>query len=168
MKKILLVIFFVGLSNLIYSQSQNQSQQINSDDEEVIIMSKAKHEALRHDMEDYKVLLVKYQSIRVEQEILTADLDRQSKLLNAKNETLVQAQNRIDYLESEANDLRIKIETQSQKITELNQNYRNMDRLYYVEKNKVYHMKKGQTQLYMWRGLTLFFFCAMLVVGTNH
>src|SRR5258705_7363897 len=97
MKKILLLIFFVSLSNLIYSQStENQTN-------DVIIMSKDKHEALRRDIEDYKLLLIKYQSLRSEQDVLVGDLDREGKLLTSKNEAFIQSLSHIAYLESELN-----------------------------------------------------------------
>lgn len=48
-------------------------------------MTKAKHEALRRDIEDYKLLLIKYQNLRIEQEILVYDLERQAKLLKRQS-----------------------------------------------------------------------------------
>lgn len=130
-------------------------------------MSKEKHEALRRDIEDYKLLLIKYQSLRVEQEILISDLERQSKFLNSKNESLVKAREGIEQLENEVNSLRIIIEKLSTKISELEKNYKNAYRLYYIEKGKVYHMKKGQARLRAWQGITIFFFLAMLIVGSQ-
>jgi len=162
MKKILLLIFFVILSKATYSQSENQTNE-----GDLIIMTKAKHEALRRDIEDYKLLLIKYQSLRIEQETLVADLDRQSKLLESKAETLDASRKRVDYLESEIATLRIQIEQQQKKIGDMEAVYRNMYRNYYLEKGKVYRMQKGQANLRMWQGAAVFFFLAMLVVGSQ-
>jgi len=130
-------------------------------------MTKAKHEALRRDIEDYKILLIKYQSLRIEQETLAADLDRQSKLLESKAENLEASRKRIEFLESEINTLRIQIEQQQKKITEMDAVYKNIYRNYYAEKAKVYRMQKGQANLRVWQGAALFFFFAMLIVGSQ-
>lgn len=130
-------------------------------------MSKAKHEALRRDIDDYKNLLVKYQSLRIEQETLTSDLDRQSKLLESKVDDLNEAIRKIKYLEDELETLRIIIQKQSKKITDAENSNRVLRKLYQNETYKVSSMKKGQAEVYIWRYSTIFFFCAMLVVGTQ-
>lgn len=134
----------------------------------MIIMSKEKHEALRRDIEDYKLLLIKYQSLRIEQETLTADLERQAKLLESKTETLDAARKRVEYLESEITTLRTQIEQQQQKIAEMDAVYKNIYKNYYAEKGKVYRLKKGQGSVYAWKGAAVFFFVAMLIVGSHN
>lgn len=130
-------------------------------------MTKAKHEALRRDIEDYKFLLVKYQSLRIEQEILVSDLERQSKLLESKNNNLSEIRKRVDYLESELNTLRNTIEKQSATITEKERMYANLTRMYYKEKSKNVKMQKQQAEVYIWKAGTIFFFVAMLLIGSQ-
>lgn len=128
-------------------------------------MTKAKHEALRRDIEDYKLLLIKYQSLRIEQEILVSDLERQSKLLESKNDNLSELRKRVDYLDSELNSLRNTIEKQSATIAEKERIYGNLSRMYYKEKGKNVRMQKQQAEVYIWRGAAIFFFFAMLLLA---
>ena len=130
-------------------------------------MTQAKHEALRRDIEDYKKLLVKYQSLRIEQEILTNDLERQSKLLESRNDKYLDAIKRIGVLEEEVAYVRLETEKKSATIAEKERVYNDLKRMYYVEKGKVYKMKKGQAEVYIWKGLTVFFFVSMLLVGSQ-
>jgi exonuclease VII small subunit len=130
-------------------------------------MSKAKHEALRRDIDDYKNLLIKYQSLRIEYETLISDLDRQSKLLESKVDALEEGRKRIKYLDDEIETLRIIIQKQSKKITDAENSNRVLRKLYETESAKAYSMKKGQAEVYIWRYTTIFFFCMMLIVGTQ-
>jgi chromosome segregation ATPase len=128
-------------------------------------MTKAKHEALRRDIEDYKLLLIKYQTLRIEQEILVSDLERQAKLLESKNDNLSEIRKRVDYLESELNTLREKIEKQSASIAEKEKLYNDLKKMYYKEKAKNVRMQKGQAEVYIWKGAAIFFFFAMLLLA---
>lgn len=130
-------------------------------------MSKSKHEALRKDIEDYKQLLIKYQSLRIEQDILSADLERQSKLLDNKNEKYVDALKRIDVLENDIVFIRKKIEECTLTNSEKEQAYNSLKRMYYYEKGKRLKMQKQQAQVYIWKTATVFFFLAMLLVGSQ-
>lgn len=131
-------------------------------------MSKSKHEALRRDIEDYKLLLVKYQSLRIEQEIISADLERQSKILDNRNEKYLDALKHIDYLEKELNYIRNEIESCKLSQSDKEKAYNDLKRMYYKEKGKNVRMQKGQAELYIWKASAIFFFFAMLLVGSQN
>ena len=164
MKKILLLVFFVVLSKVTFSQST----ETKTSNDEMVIMTKDKHEALRRDMEDYKMLLAKYQTLRIEQEILIADLQRQGKSLSEQHKLMIEFRNKNELLVKEIDALQIKIDKQSLDNAELREDYSKLNRNYYTEKGKVYRMKKAQAELYIWRGSAVFFFLAMLVVGSQN
>jgi len=128
-------------------------------------MTKAKHEALRRDIEDYKLLLIKYQSLRIEQDILISDLERQAKLLESKNDNLSEIRKKVEYLESELTTLRNTIDKQSTTIAEKERIYNNLTRMYYKEKGKNFKMQKQQAEVYIWKGAAIFFFFAMLLLA---
>lgn len=131
-------------------------------------MTKSKHEALRKDIEDYKLLLIKYQTLRIEQEILVSDLERQGKLLENKSNVLDEFRKKNEQLLREIDALNIKIEKQEKEIGTLQNDYKRVTRNLYTEKGKVYKMKKDQAEVYLWRGAAVFFFFAMLVVGSQN
>jgi chromosome segregation ATPase len=128
-------------------------------------MTKAKHEALRRDIEDYKLLLIKYQTLRIEQEILVSDLERQAKLLESKNNNLSEIRKKVEYLESELNTLKEKIEKQSVAMVEKEKLYNDLKKMYYKEKGKNVKMQKQQAEVYIWKGAAIFFFFAMLLLA---
>jgi len=131
-------------------------------------MSRSKHEALRHDIEDYKLLLVKYQSLRIEQETLTADLERQSKLLNNNNDKYRNALKRIDVLEQDIAYVRKMIEDCNLSKTDKDKSYNALKKMYYNEKGKRVSMQKQQANVYVWKVTTVFFFLAMLLIGSQN
>lgn len=151
---------------MTYSQSVDQKPTTNN--EELVVMTKDRHEALRKDIEDYKLLLVKYQTLRIEQEILVSDLERQSNLLKNKNEILNEFRKRNDELIKEIDALNIKIEKQKMELGDLHKDYNSLSRNFYIEKGKVFKMKKGQAQVFLWKGAALFFFCGMLIIGVQN
>lgn len=144
------------------SQSQNQAT-----NEELIVMTKDKHEALRRDVEDYKVLLMKYSALREELEMMVSDLERQSKFLSKNKEALMDARRASDKLEDQLNAAQIKIESLETKNTEISKDYSELARGYRKEKAKVIRLQKDNKGLWIWKLLTVFFFLAMLLVGGN-
>lgn len=131
-------------------------------------MTKDKHEALRKDMEDYRLLLRKYQYLRIEQEILISDLQRQGKSLEDQNKLMIEFRRKNELLVKEIDALQIKIDKQTKDNTNLRNDYSRLNRSYYTEKGKVYRMKKAQAELYVWKCGTLFFFGAMLIIGSQN
>lgn len=146
----------------------SQSTETIPTNEELVIMTKEKHEALRRDLHDYKLLLAKYQTIRIEQEILIADLERQGKLLENKSEILDDFRKKNEQLLNEIDALNVRIEKQKLELGDLREDYNNLSRAYYTEKAKVYRMQKDQAGVWVWRGLAIFFFFSMLVVGSQN
>jgi septal ring factor EnvC (AmiA/AmiB activator) len=132
----------------------------------MIIMSKSKHEALRKDIEDFKRLIIKYQSLRNERDILIGDLDRQSKLLESNTEVLDNLRKKVSFLESENASLEIELGKKIEELSKKNEAYGRLAKNYYEEKGKVYSMQKAQAKLYIWEALAIFFAVAMLIVGT--
>jgi hypothetical protein len=133
----------------------------------MIIMSRAKHEALRRDMEDYKLLLTKYQTLRIEQEILISDLERQGQLLANKNDILIEFRKKNEELLKQIDVLNAKVEKQKAEIGGLHEDYNRVNRNLYNEKGKVIRMRKDQTEVYLWRGAAVFFFVSMLIVAAH-
>ena len=134
----------------------------------MVVMTKDKHEALRRDIDDYRKLLSKYQTLRIEQDILIADLQRQGKSLAEQHKMMVEFRQKNESLVKEIDALQIKIDKQAKDNADLREDYSKLNRSYYTEKGKVYRMKKAQAELYMWRGAAVFFFFAMLVVGSQN
>lgn len=132
-------------------------------------MTKAKHDALRKDIEDYKILLIKYQSLKIEYDVTLSDLERQAKLSTSTFDQLKKANTQIDYLESELATVKNKLEILSASNSELKKAYANLEKQYYKEKRKVYRMKKQQAGVYIWRFTTIFaIICVFLVAGNNN
>ncbi len=131
-------------------------------------MSKAKHEALRRDMEDYKLLLAKYQTLRIEQEILISDLERQGKLLANKSDILEEFRKKNEQLLRQIDALNEKVQKQSAEIGGLHNDYNRVNRNLYSEKGKVIRMRKDQAGVWAWRGAAVFFFVSMLIVGAHN
>lgn len=128
-------------------------------------MSKSKHEALRRDIEDYKLLLIKYQSLRIEQEIITADLARQANILDNRNEKYLEAMKRIDVLNKEVDYVRNQVEECNLSMVNKAKAYNDLKRMYYNEKSKNITMKKQQGSVWIWRTSAIFFFFAMLLMA---
>ncbi len=165
MKKTLLSILFTIISGAILSQSipNNQSN------EELIVLTKTKHDALRKDIEDYKILLVKYNSIKIEYDVILNDLERQAKLSTTTFNQLKKANQQIDYLESELATTKNKLEVLSASNDELKKAYANLEKQYYKEKRRVYKMKKQQANVYLWRYAAIFAtICVFIVAGNNN
>jgi predicted nucleic acid-binding Zn-ribbon protein len=131
-------------------------------------MTKSKHDALRKDIEDYKQLLVKYQKLRIEQDILIAELNNQTKLLQSKNDVLNEFHITNDELIKEIDALNLKIEKQKMELGDIHKNYNNLSRNFYDEKGKNLKMKRQQSNLYIWKSAAVFFFFAMLIVDSQN
>jgi len=147
----------------------SQSIPNNQSNEDLIVLTKAKHDALRKDIEDYKILLIKYQSLKVEYDVIISDLERQTKLSSTSFDKLVKSNQQIDYLESELGTIKNKLEVLSASDSELKKAYANLEKQYYKEKRKVYKMKKQQTNVYIWRFTAIFaIICVFIVAGNNN
>jgi peptidoglycan hydrolase CwlO-like protein len=153
MRKILLLIFFVTLSKATYSQSEK------TNDDELIVMTKEKHEALRRDIENYKLLLVEYQKLKIDYEILQIKVETQKKQLDSLD------YNKIVLLEE-------KIKSTQQKIAELNNvirdkdvSYQLLNRSYYKEKNKNIRKVKIKEEAVIWKITTIVFFISIFIVA---
>lgn len=141
---------------------------VKSNDEELIVLTKTKHDALRKDIEDYKNLLIRYQSIKIDYETTLADLERQSKTSEKTFDELKRANIQIASMENEVESLKAKILEMGQKYSELDKSYRHLNGSFYDEKSKVIRMQKGQTQVYIWKGLAVFFFLCIFIVQANN
>jgi chromosome segregation ATPase len=144
------------------SQSTNPQ---NNSNEELIVLTKSKHDALRKDIEDYKNLLIKYQSTKIEYDVLVNDLERQSKLTSSTFDQLKKSNNRVDYLESELATIKDKLEKLAESNSDYKKSYAALEREYYKEKRKVYKLKKQQGGVYVWRGLAIFMTVAFIIIA---
>lgn len=131
-------------------------------------MSRERHEALRKDIEDFKLLLGKYQALRIEQEVLIKDLVRQGKLLKNNSDLVSEFRKKNEDLMKEIDALNAKLEKQMDQLGDLQEDYKTLSQNYYKEKAKVNRMTKAQTELNVWRGLTVFFFIMMLIAGSQN
>lgn len=152
------------MSGAIWSQSiTNQPTE-----EELIVLTKSKHDALRKDIDDYRNLLIKYQSVKIEYDVVVADLERQTKTSGKTFDELKKANLKIVSLENEVSSLRNEIYDLNSRLSDLDKSYKRLDKMYYTEKGKVHRLKKGQAEVYAWKGAALFFFlCIFIVAGNN-
>jgi hypothetical protein len=112
--------------------------------------------------------LIRYQSLKIEYETTISDLERQSKTTEKTFDELKKANSRIAFLESELEDLKLKIYTLGEKYVDAEKKYRLVEQMYYNEKSKVYKMKKQQANVYIWRWTAIFAIICMFIVAGNN
>lgn len=165
MKGILLLIFFVLISGVTLSQSLPSPQ--TNGGEELIVLTKSKHDALRKDIDDYKVLLIKYNSMRLEYEVIFHDLDRQSKLTEKTFGDYKKSVLKIEDLEDANQALRLKLDAINVKYADLSKKYQNLSAMYHNDKYKIIKLKMGLAELWIWRSVSFFSFFSIFVVAAN-
>lgn len=158
-----MLILFVIISGAIFSQSIP-----NNNDEELIVLTKSKHDALRKDIEDYKNLLVKYQALRVEFDVTISDLERQTKLSTNTFDQLKKVTQQVVYLESELATAKEKLDKLAISDRELKKSYASLQKEHYKEKRKVYKLKKQQANVYIWRYAAITAVVFMIIIAANN
>lgn len=122
-------------------------------------MTKEKHEALRRDIENYKLLLVEYQKLKTDYEILQVKVETQKRQLDSLD------YNRLVLLEE-------KIKSTQQKIAELNDiirekdvSYQLLNRSFYKEKNKNTRNVKIKEEAVIWKITSIVFFISIFIAA---
>src|SRR5579859_7665501 len=155
--KILLIFLFISLSGVTLSQSTNQSNKSRVDT--IIVLSKAKHDALKQDIEDYKKLIVSYDSL--------TNLYRSSVNDLVLSKDSIETQKiHIKKLGEEMKQLEIRID--NYKL--LDERYAILSRDYKKERDKNFKMRRQIEKVYLWKGLTGFLLLVIIlgILGGHH